>query len=269
MAGSTRSPNDISSVVTAAEEVRRDMLARIGSGVWRPGERISPERELAAQMSVSRGTLRQALAALEEVGALRRVPGRGGGTFVAAAKIERNPSSLIGVPALLRSQGMVAGTRVLSASVETADPLVAGELDLTEGALVFRLLRVRLADGSPLSLEEARLPAHRFPGLLELPLGESVYELLDAHYGVRPGQALERREVVTASPDEALVLDVETGAPLISILRTTLDHAGEPIEYSYDLFRSDRTRLVVRTDGRNVLSEVGTGRIVELRSQIG
>ena len=74
---------------------------------------------------------------------------------------------------------------------------------------------------------------------------------------------------MTASPDEALVLDVETGAPLISILRTTLDHAGEPIEYSYDLFRSDRTRLVVRTDGRNVLSEVGTGRIVELRSQIG
>jgi GntR family transcriptional regulator len=264
-----RSTAEFSAVGATAEEVRRAMLARIGSGAWRPGERLSPERELAVQMSVSRGTLRQALAALEEVGALRRVPGRGGGTFVASAKVERNPSSLIGVPALLRSQGMVAGTRVLSAAVEVANPQVAGELDLTEGALVFRVLRVRLADGSPLSLEEAQLPAHRFPGLLELPLGESVYELLDAHYGVRPGQAVERMEVVTASPSEALVLDVQPGAPLISILRTTLDHGGEPIEYSFDLFRGDRTRLVVRSDGRQGVSTFGTGRIVELRSKTG
>ena len=47
------------------------------------------------------------------------------------------------------------------------------------------------------------LPADRFPGLLELPLGGSLYELLDEHFGTRPGEAVERIEVVAASQDEA------------------------------------------------------------------
>jgi GntR family transcriptional regulator len=52
---------------------------------------------------------------------VRRVPGRGGGTFVAKGKIERDLSRIVGVPALLRSQGVVAGTRVLSARLAPAD----------------------------------------------------------------------------------------------------------------------------------------------------
>jgi GntR family transcriptional regulator len=113
------------------------------------------------------------------------------------------------------------------------------------------------------------LPADRFPGLLELPLGGSVYELLEEHYGVRPKEALERIEVVPASPDEAMVLDVETGAPLLSITRTTTGTGDEPIEFSHDLFRADRTRIVVRTPGPGGVTRTsrGRGRVIELRSQ--
>ena len=97
------------------EEVRRALAEQIGSGRLRPGQRLGAERALAAEFGVSRATLRQALAVLEEGGVVRRVPGRGGGTFVAKGKIERDLSRIVGVPALLRSQGVVAGTRVLSA----------------------------------------------------------------------------------------------------------------------------------------------------------
>ena len=93
------------------------------------------------------------------------------------------------------------------------------------------------------------LPADRFPGLLELPLGGSVYELLDEHFGTRPGEAVERIEVVAASQDEALVLDVPVGSPLLAITRTTTDTGGVPFEFSYDLFRGDRIRIMVRTPG--------------------
>src|SRR5579871_5084088 len=75
----------------------------------------SAQRALAAELGVSRAALRQALAVLEDGGLVRRVPGRGGGTFVSRGKIERDLSRVVGVPALLRSQGVVAGTRVLSA----------------------------------------------------------------------------------------------------------------------------------------------------------
>ena len=249
------------------EDVRRALAERIAAGQLRPGQRLGAERALAADLGVSRATLRQALAVLADSGVVRRVPGRGGGTFVSKDKIERDTSRVVGVPALLRSQGVVAGTQVLSAGLSAADEPVARALGLRPGDLVVDLNRIRLADGSPIVVEHARFPADRFLGLLELPLGGSVYELLDEHFGVRPAAAVEQIEVVTASPDEAQVLDVPAGSPLLAITRTTSDPAGTPFEFSQDLFRGDRIRIVVRTPGEAGVSqaEPGGGRVIELR----
>ena len=74
----------------AAEEIRRQLLDQISRGQLHPGERLGAERDLAQGLGVSRSTVRQALAALEEAGVVRRVPGRGGGTFVRRQKIERD-----------------------------------------------------------------------------------------------------------------------------------------------------------------------------------
>jgi GntR family transcriptional regulator len=201
---------------------------------------------------------------------VRRVPGRGGGTFVSQTKIERDLSRIVGVPAMLRSQGVTAGTRVVSAGLEGADDSAARELRLEPGTLVVSLVRVRLADGSPISLEHAMLPADRFPGLLELPLGGSVYELLEEHYAARPGEAVERIEVLPAHADHGAILEVAPGTPLLSITRTTVDEEGEPIEFSRDLFRAERTRIVVRTAGRGELGRAARspGRVIELQAQV-
>ncbi len=256
------------------EDVRRVLTERISAGHLRPGQRLGAERALAADLGVSRATLRQALAVLAETGVVRRVPGRGGGTFVSQDKIERDTSRVVGLPALLRSQGAVAGTRVISAGLSGAEEAAARALAIQRGDLVIDLVRIRLADGSPISVEHAILPADRFPGLLELPLGGSVYELLDEHFGTRPGEAVERIEVVAASGDEALVLDVPAGSPLLAISRTTTDPDGVPFEFSYDLFRGDRIRIMVRTPGERApgestvtLDEPAPGRVIELRPQ--
>ena len=251
------------------EDVRRILTEQIAAGHLRPGQRLGAERALAAELGVSRATLRQALAVLEETGAVRRVPGRGGGTFVSKDKIERDLSRIVGVPALLRSQGVVAGTRVMSARLAPADESAAAALHLRAGEFVIDLVRLRLADSRPISVEHAMLPADRFPGLLELPLGGSVYELLAEHYATEPKEAVERIEVVAASEDEAVVLEVEPGAPLLAITRTTTDTDGDPIEFSQDLFRGDRTRIVVRTPGHGGVAQANPsrGRVVELRVQ--
>jgi GntR family transcriptional regulator len=251
------------------EDVRRMLAERISSGRLRAGQRLGAERALAAELGVSRATLRQALAVLEDSGMVRRVPGRGGGTFVSRDKIERDLSRVVGVPALLRSQGVVAGTRVMSARLSGADEPTAQALHLRPGDLVVDLVRIRLADAIPISVEHAMLPADRFPGLLELPLGGSVYELLDEHFATQPEEAVERIEVVLASPDEATILDVQPGAPLLAITRTTTDASGEPIEFSHDLFRADRTRIVVRTPGQGGVTRTAPARggVIELRSQ--
>src|SRR5262249_57860367 len=78
--------------------------------------------------------------------------------------------------------------------------------------------------------------------------------------GPRPKEAVERIEVVSASPDEAMILDVTAGAPLLAISRTTTDTRDEPFEFSHDLFRGDRTRIVVRTPGHGGLTRTSRGR---------
>ena len=252
-----------------ADEARRNIVGLITSGALRPGQRLGAERDLAVQLGVSRSTLRAALATLEQDGLVRRVPGRGGGTFVAREKIDRDLSRIVGVPALLRDQGYTAGSRIVSGAVVPPDPDAREALALDPDSFVVDLVRIRLADGAPISLEHARLPAERFPGLLERPLGGSLYQLLEKEYGVGPHQAVESLEVVSASDDEARVLGVAPGAALISITRTTVDSDGVPFEYSHDLFVAERTRIVVKSSGSTGSvgrSRIG-GRVLELRNK--
>ena len=152
-----------------------------------PGERLGAERELAERLGVSRSTIRAALADLERSGVVRRTRGRAGGIFVAERKVERDLTSLAGLPAYLRRQGFQADARVLSTATVEADADTAAALGLPAGGLVLEVVRVRLADGDPISLERALFPAERFPGLLDRSLGGSLYELLETHYAPRAG----------------------------------------------------------------------------------
>ncbi len=240
-----------------AENLRRRMLTDIGSGTLPPGARLGSERELAEHYGVSRATLRQVLAALEEAGLVRRVAGRGGGTFISHAKVEHDLTKVVGVPAYLARQGYAAGTRVVATMMATADLATRRALQLDEGDLVVDVRRLRLADGTPFSLDHARFPADRFPGLLERPLGGSLYELIQKDYDVMIGDAEEVVEVVHATDEEAALLSVAVGDPLVSITRTTFDTSGQPFEFSHDMFRSDRVRITMRTPGRGLRSPVG------------
>lgn len=244
---------------SVAETLRRRLLSEISTGSLAPGARLGSERELAERYGVSRATLRQVFAALEEAGLVNRVPGRAGGTFVSHAKVEHDLTSLVGVPAYLARQGYVAGTRVLSTLITTPDEATAAALQLEPGALVVEIRRIRLADAKPISLDHAAFPAERFPGLMEMPLGSSLYDLLEREYNTVPAAAEELIEVVHATDDEATLLAVEPGAALLAITRTSFDGSGMPFEHSHDLFRADRTRISTRTPGAGLRAGVQGG----------
>jgi GntR family transcriptional regulator len=228
----------------AAAGLRDRLAGEIEAGSPGPGERLGAERELAARLGVSRSTLRAALDALETAGVVHRVRGRSGGIFVSERRVERDLTSLTSLPAYMRR-------RVLSTATVGADAEAAAALGVPEGALVLEVVRVRLADEQPISLERARFPADRFPGLLDRSLSGSLYELLESGYGLRPSEAEERVEVVGATAAEARVLEVRAGAPLVSIARTAWSEDGRPFERSNDLFRADRVRIVVRVRTRD------------------
>jgi GntR family transcriptional regulator len=249
-----RLPPGLAPLGPAAAALRDRLLGEIADGAPGPGARLGAERDLAARLGVSRSTLRAALDALETAGVVHRVRGRAGGIFAAQRRVERDLTRLTGLPAYLRRQGFQSSARVLSTATLGADAETAAALGLAEGELMLEVVRVRLADEQPISLERARFPADRFPGLLDRSLAGSLYETLEAEYGLHPSQAEERVEVVSATTAEARILEVRPGAPLVAIARTAWSADGRPFERSHDLFRADRVRIVVRVQGRDAAS---------------
>jgi GntR family transcriptional regulator len=173
--------------------------------------------------------------------------GRNGGTFVAEGKLEQDRTTLAGFSEQLRRHGLVAGARVLSATARTAGPAVAAALELADGDPVAEIRRVRLGNGQPIAVERSVFPAALCPGLLQCRLDGSLYELLDEKYQLRPYRARESLEPVSADAREAEVLQVEPGDPLMLVERIAYVRDGRPVEYARDLFRGDRTRIVMWT----------------------
>jgi GntR family transcriptional regulator len=136
---------------------------------------------------------------------------------------------------------------VLSAVQRPAGPVVAAALDLAEGDPVHEVRRVRLGDGRPIVLEHSVFPAAVFPGMLQGRLDGSLYELLETRYGQRPHRARESLEPVIAGVREAEALEVAEGAPLMLVERVAYARGGQPVEFARDLFRGDRTRIVMWT----------------------
>ncbi|MGH3493286.1 MAG: GntR family transcriptional regulator [Sciscionella sp.] len=207
-----------------------------------PGTSIPTERALAAEFDVSRTTVRQALTELTVEGRLLRVQGKG--TFAAEPKVAQR-LQLSSYTEDMRAQGREPSSELLSISEEPADPALAGLLEVSEGSLVLRLHRLRLADGEPMALETTHLPLSRFSGLRgRLAESGSLYAVLGEHFAVRMGHAEETIETALASPAEAELLGADTGMPMLMLSRHSFDEGGTPVEWVRSLYRGDRYKFV-------------------------
>ncbi|MEH3077347.1 MAG: GntR family transcriptional regulator, partial [Quadrisphaera sp.] len=120
-------------------------------------------------------------------GVLYRVHGKG--TYVAAGQLQTQ-LHLASFTEDVRRRGLVPSTRVLRADAADPPEDVAAALRLSTRPAgrpgAWRVERLRLADGSPLALEESWFPAHLLPGFLEHDLAGSLYTVLGSEYGLSP-----------------------------------------------------------------------------------
>ncbi len=218
---------------------------------FHPGECLGSERALAERLGVGRAVLRQALDRLEDEGVVRRALGRAGGVFAHDGRLERHLNTTLGVPEMVRAQGLRVTTRVLSATLGVALPDEVRNLRLPGDEPVVRVVRLRLVEGVSWSLDTSVLPSRRYPGLLRRDLTGSLYALLSTEYGLELDRADETVEAVPATAEQAGVLDVPVGAALLEIRRTAFGVDGAAVEYAHDFFRADRTRVHLSKLGTN------------------
>jgi GntR family transcriptional regulator len=242
-------------------QVYLDLRAALDAGEWRPGDRLPPERELAARYGCSLITVRRALGDLARERRLERARGRG--TFVTRPPIPLDLDGSLSFTEELRHLGHEATTTVVTARTLPAEVSVAEALGIAPGAPVVHLERLRMADGEPLLLEQVFLPEARFPGLLASDLEHgSLYELLATRYATRVVRAREALEPIALPAREAQLLGVEPHRPALLIEGLAFDQAGDLVEFARSYVRGDRTRyyverVVVRSGTRS--DSVATG----------
>jgi GntR family transcriptional regulator len=245
---------DRSAGVAVHVQIEQWLTAAIANGRLVAGDRLPPERELSVQLGVSRMTLRQGVEALERRGLVTRVPGRDGGAFITEPRVECDLTGLPGFSAQVRRTNLRPGSVVLSARQLRCPPDIQKPLRLEPRSRAYEIIRVRLANETPLAIERSYFPAKPLPGLLDHDLTGSMYDLLRA-WDLDPETAVEYLEPTTAGDADAELLQVRAGSPLMGIERTAFARGGVPVEFSRDLFRPDRVRLMVRS---RVAGDVGS-----------
>lgn len=226
------------SQVTKHEQLRKIILALIKEQLS-PGDRLPSERVLTNSYGISRITVRAAIGQLVNEGYLIRVPAKG--TFVADSMV-KSTLHLASFTQEVRAMGFVPSTVVLVAETRTVPEGVAAELDIPANSDAIYLRRLRLADGQPLSVDDAWYHPEHARGLLELDLAGSVYEALARHLGREIDRAHQSIQAESATTSVADLLGVGEGTPILAFSRTAYS-GGQIMEHCRSKYRSDRYAL--------------------------
>lgn len=241
----------------ARETIRRDspvpyyyqlegfLRERIDSGIWKPGQKIPSEAELCDAYDVSRTVVRQALNELVQEGALYRRKGKG--TFVAEPKIRESlVQHLTGFYEDTVALGLEPSTKVLQQEVIPAPPKIAQALSLKEGDPVIVIDRLRAVDGEPIVLVVTYVPYRVCPELVNEDVSrQSLYAILEKKYGLELAYGRRTLEAVAATREEAELLEIEEGDPIVLLRSISYLKDGGPIEYFKARHRGDRSRFEV------------------------
>jgi GntR family transcriptional regulator len=213
-----------------------DLIEQLGVGTAIPSE-----RQLSANLGVSRLTVRAALDDLAREGYLVRR--RGSGTYVQQPKISQE-LTMTSFSEDMRRRGMVPGSRTLSLATELAGARLGRLLRVSPSEEILIIKRLRLADGESMAIETLHLPAALVPGLEAEDLSGSFYELYRDRYGIAIASGTQAIEPTVTNAEESSALGVPLHSPAFLFERTSRDEQGRTVEFVQSVYRGDRYRIV-------------------------
>jgi GntR family transcriptional regulator len=221
-------------------QVCDQLRAELDRGLWKPGDMLPTEAELGAVYGVSVGTVRQAVMSLVREGLIVRRPGKG--SFVTRLDGSRSLARFFRFREGASGKALDPAIRVVAMKKLRAAPApIAEAMQLGRCDPVLFLRRTLVQDHTPICIYDSYLPYDRVAGLERETLGEKrLYRALEEHLGVHVVAAEEKLRAGVVTGDEAELLEVEDGAPVILIERTAYTHTGVVIEWRRTMGRSDQ-----------------------------
>ena len=226
-------PLDPSGSQPLYQQLQRALREAIENRVLGPDDALPAERQIAADLAVSRITVRKALDGLVEEGLLVRR--QGSGNFV-SARIEKNFAKLTSFSEDMRARGRTPKSVWLKRAEGQVSPEEALTLRLSPGAPVYRFHRLRYADEAPMCLEFATVAGACLPSLDAV--GVSLYEALE-NAGNRPVRALQRLRALLLTAEHAKLLNAREGDAGLLVERIGFLRDGRAVEFCQSYFRGD------------------------------
>lgn len=227
-----------------AETLRDD----ISAGRYPEGRKLPTEAALAARFGVNRHTVRQGLALLAEEGLVHAR--RGSGVTVTARPADYAISKRVRFHQNIAATGKVPGRRFLQVETRGATAEEAEALGLEAGAMIHVHDGISTADGLPIALFRSHFPADRFADLpRQLTTSGSVTRALAASGLADYTRASTRISARAARAEQALLLRLPEGAPLVFSQAVNVDDAGAAVEWGLTWFAGERVTLTFATEG--------------------
>lgn len=220
------------------QQVKASISAGLSDGTWKPGDKLPTEGELSRKFAVSEGTIRLAVMSLVKEGRLSRRSGKG--TFATRPNFERSFARFF------RFRGSESGEpdyRVHVIKITMGAPVDASikqKLELTSAGKVMAIHRTIEQDGVVVVHSVSYLSQRQFGDLASAQLeNAALYDVLESRYGVHIVRVVETLRAREARAEDASILRVKRGAPVIAIERLAYTHGDRVVEVRRAVGRSD------------------------------
>ena len=222
-------------------EIEQALRARIAE--LDPDEPLPSDADLCKEFEVSRMTARNAVQRLVHEGLVYRLPGRG--TFVAKGSAHRQAGKVLSFTHEMERRGRAPSSQLVERVVRPALERERRLLGLADEARVVLVRRVRLADGEPIALENAVFTEDCAEGVLAADLERGSLHATLVAAGRTPTQGRASLGAEAATREDARLLRVRTGGPLLVERRVILDQDDRPLELTESRYAGDRYGLDV------------------------
>ena len=212
------------------QQIKALILEALEAGVWKPGEVIPSEIDLASKYRVSQGTVRKAIDELAMENFLVRRQGKG--TFVATHQEDQVQYRFLRL-ASDDGQNVQTLSRTVFCANQVAPDEICNFLKLPTRSVVIHIRRLLLVAGQPIVFEDIWLPGDVFSGLTTDVLVNwkgPMYALFESEFDIHMVRATEKLKAVGANAICEEFLKVPQGYPLLSVERVSFTYADRPVE---------------------------------------